>query len=74
MVGGRPYITLAPSDDALHLSGSAGEDSLWPLFRGTRAMTSTGAGRPAGWPRELAGMMRAYNGADNNAHMRPNGV
>eukprot|EP00966_Prymnesium_polylepis_P071087 1651361-Prymnesium_polylepis.1 len=39
-------------------SSSAGEGSLWPLYRGTRAVTSTGAGSPGGWPRELADMMR----------------
>eukprot|EP00966_Prymnesium_polylepis_P068274 1586385-Prymnesium_polylepis.1 len=51
---GRPYIlgvALAPSDDAVRRFGSAGEGSLWPLYRGTRAVTSTGAGRPGGWPR-----------------------
>eukprot|EP00966_Prymnesium_polylepis_P071206 1653765-Prymnesium_polylepis.1 len=33
----RPYIALAPSDDAFRRSGSApGEGSLWPLYRGTR--------------------------------------
>ena len=55
---------MAPSDDAFRRSGSAGEGSLWPLYRGTRAVTSTGAGRPGGWPRELADMVRACNGAD----------
>eukprot|EP00966_Prymnesium_polylepis_P206876 4792171-Prymnesium_polylepis.1 len=48
---GRPYIALAPSDDAVRRFGSAGEGSLWPLYRRTRAVTSTGAGRPGGWPR-----------------------
>eukprot|EP00966_Prymnesium_polylepis_P182573 4230044-Prymnesium_polylepis.1 len=42
------YIALAPSDDAVRLFGSAGGSSLWPLDRGTRAVTSTGAGRPGG--------------------------
>eukprot|EP00966_Prymnesium_polylepis_P192967 4472628-Prymnesium_polylepis.1 len=39
------YIPLAPSDDAFRRSSSAGEGSLWPLYRGTRAAASTGAGR-----------------------------
>jgi hypothetical protein len=29
---------------------------------------------PGGWPRELADMMRACNGADSNAYLRPNAV
>eukprot|EP00966_Prymnesium_polylepis_P014084 325144-Prymnesium_polylepis.1 len=63
---------MTPSAASAH--GSAGEGSFWPLYRGTRAVTSAGAGRPGGWTRELAGMMRTCNGADTNAHLRPNGV
>eukprot|EP00966_Prymnesium_polylepis_P273417 6316480-Prymnesium_polylepis.1 len=55
----RPYrctayiaLPLAPSDDAFRRSGRR---SLWPLYRGMRAVTSTRAGEgPGGCGLQLA--------------------
>eukprot|EP00966_Prymnesium_polylepis_P173747 4018683-Prymnesium_polylepis.1 len=71
-----PMVRASTTPSAAPAALEKAHFALWPLYRGTRAVTSssTGAGRPGGWPRELADTMRVCNGTDTNAHIRPNGT
>eukprot|EP00966_Prymnesium_polylepis_P035475 824046-Prymnesium_polylepis.1 len=74
---GRPYIALAPSDDAFRHSGSAGEGSLWRLaFLSRYARYDINRSRKA---RRLASRLGGHDegmqwSGHINAHIRPNGV
>eukprot|EP00966_Prymnesium_polylepis_P026850 620358-Prymnesium_polylepis.1 len=74
--GTSPVRQTTPSAAPAALENYWRRLTLASLSRYARggAVTSTGAVRAGGWPRELAGMVRGCNGADTNAHIRPNGV